>query len=104
MQTSKGVSRLRYAVLRLATSGGAPLALRGLAPAFALLRARGSWERYGALPLVSAGDTANHRRPHPRRGHPEAPLASETFCRPTSHCPSPCPPGSLGLVLCLPAP
>jgi hypothetical protein len=39
-----------------------------------------------------------------RRGcTPEDPPASETFCRPTSHCTGPCLPGSLCLVLCLTA-
>jgi hypothetical protein len=37
-------------------------------------------------------------------GRDEDPLASATFCRPTSPCPFPCLPGSLGLVLCLTAP
>jgi hypothetical protein len=61
-------------------------------------------ESYGALPLVSAGDAADHCHHHARRGHPEDPPASATCCRPSSHCPSPVPPGSLRLVLCLTAP
>src|SRR5262249_29971432 len=49
--------------------------------------------RYGALPLVAAGGTADDRGHHARGGHPEDPPASATFCRPTSHGPGPCPPG-----------
>ena len=59
---------------------------------------------HGALPLVSAGGAADHRRHHAGRGDPEDPPASEACRRPTSHCPSACPPGSLRLVLRLTAP
>src|SRR5262245_20188759 len=59
---------------------------------------------YGALPVLPAGDAAHHRRHHAGRGHPEDPPASATVCRPTSYCRSPCPPGSLRLVLRLTAP
>ena len=59
---------------------------------------------YGALPVLPAGDAADHCRHHARRGHPEAPPASETYRSPPSHCPGPCPPGSLRLVLGLTAP
>src|SRR5712691_6569348 len=59
---------------------------------------------YGALPVLPAGDAADHCRHHARRGHPEAPPASETYRSPLSHCPGPCPPGSLRLVLGLTAP
>jgi hypothetical protein len=44
------------------------------------------------------------RHHHAQRGDAEDPPASETFCRPTSHCSSPCPPGSFRLVLRLTAP
>jgi hypothetical protein len=53
---------------------------------------------------ILPGDTAHHRRHHARRGHPEDPSASETICRPPSHCPGACPPRSLRLVLRLTAP
>src|SRR4029453_198904 len=58
----------------------------------------------GTLPVLPAGDAAHHRRHHAGRGPPEDPPASETVCRPTSYCRSPCPPGSLRLVLRLTAP
>jgi hypothetical protein len=54
---------------------------------------------YGTLPLVSMGGAADHRRHHAGQGHQKDPPASETFCRPTSHCTSPCPPGSHRLIL-----
>src|SRR4029450_810045 len=44
------------------------------------------------------------RHHHAQRGDAEDPPASETFCRPTSHCSSPCPLGSFRLVLRLTAP
>jgi hypothetical protein len=59
---------------------------------------------HGALPLVSAGGAADHRRHHARRGDQTDPPASEIFCRSTPSCPGACPPGSLRLVLRLTAP
>jgi hypothetical protein len=58
----------------------------------------------GALSLVSAGDAADHRRPHAQRDDPEAPPASETCGGPAPDCTGACPPGSLRLVLRLTAP
>jgi hypothetical protein len=43
--------------------------------------------RYGALPVVSAGDAADHRRHRARRGDLHDPPASEACRGPTSHCP-----------------
>ena len=59
---------------------------------------------HGALPVVSAGDAADHRRHHAGRGDPEDPPASEARGGPTPHCSGACPPGSLCLVLRLTAP
>jgi hypothetical protein len=54
---------------------------------------------YGALPLVSAGDTADHRGHHARRGGPETSPASTARRGPAPDCPGACPPRSLRLVL-----
>ena len=59
---------------------------------------------HGALPLVSRGDAAHHRRHHAGRGHPEDPPASEARGGPTSHCPSACPSRNLCVVLRLRCP
>ena len=59
---------------------------------------------HGALPVLSAGDAADHRRHHARRGDSEDPPASEARRGPTSHCPSTCPPGRLCLGLGLRCP
>src|SRR5262249_6651489 len=50
---------------------------------------------YGALPVVSARDTAHHRRHHAGRGDPQDPPPSETCCRPPSHYACPCPPSTM---------
>jgi hypothetical protein len=60
--------------------------------------------RDGALPVLSAGGAAAHRRPHAGRGDPADPPASATRHGSTCRCPSACPPGSLRVVLRLPTP
>src|SRR5262245_19007412 len=55
-----------------------------------------------ALPLVSAGDAADHCRHDAGRGDPDDPPAPEVRGGPTPHCSRACPPGSLGVVLGLP--
>ena len=65
---------------------------------------RWSWARllqrvfapgHGALPVVSAGDPAAHRRHHAGRGDPQDPPPSEARCRPTPHRACPFPPSTI---------
>ena len=68
--------------------------VRLLKRVFALDMARCPWCQRGSLRMIAAITHGEGIRKSP---------ASETVCRPPSHCPGPCPPGSLRLVLRLSA-
>ena len=52
---------------------------------------------HGTLPVLSARDTAAHRRHHAGRSDPQDPPPSETLCRPSPHRACPCAPRPRGL-------